>query len=694
MKRVRIVLAFGMLILFSFLIWGKPNVTGKATGELSETVVVILKAQSSSAITGAVAFDEKTPSLDELKVSTAIAQQEVLDDVNSPSFFERLFGIVPSPDVEAERKLDIVPAMVVEATQDGIAELEDHPLVEAVYPDIQFELALANTVPLINADDVWRMELGGQNIDGRGRSVCVIDTGISPHVDFQDRIVNQQCFCSPNCCPNGQGSDALATDTHSISHGTHVSGIIGANGPVYKGVAPGVNIVAVKVCNLGCGLSDIFAGIDYCLRVKDQFNVVAISGSIGDGGNYQVQGQCPTYFDAAIDAAYNAGIVSVFASGNNGYPNGVSYPGCNVNSIGVGATDRNDFITGFTNRGQLLDVLAPGLSVISTKANNQYGPLSGTSQATPHVSGLVALLSQYAELRGLRLAPDQMRQILQDTGRPVGAFKRVDSLAAVQSLSPPNTPPVASIISPVEGATVNSPVSLEGSGSDAEDGLLASEKLSWSSELGPIGIGASVRADLPVGTHTIALTATDGALATGQAVVRFTVEPAPSPSPIPTPPPVNSPPDVRITTPANSVLSSPVTLDAAANDPEDGVLVGSWYEGETRLGSGNQITVPLPPGAHTITFSAQDSQSTSVEDSVSFTSQTCRLNIDQNNNNQFDIGDLVVLISGFFSENLRCNVEAVNSFCITELDMNSNGALEIGDLVLLLRSYSEESLSC
>jgi subtilisin family serine protease len=614
----RVVLAFGLLVFFSFMIWGKPQVTGRVTSELPQTVVVVLKAQSSSAITGAFSFDEESPSLDELRVSTSIAQQEVLEDVNAPTFVERLFGLDPVV-VEAERTLDIVPAMVVEATPDGIDKLEAHPLVEAVYPNIQFELTLGQSVPLINADDVWQVN----GVDGSGKSVCVIDTGISPHQDFQNRIVNQKCFCSPSCCPNGQATDALAADTHPISHGTHVSGIIAANGALYKGVAPGAGIVAVKVCNLGCGLADIFAGIDYCLQVKDQFDVVAISGSIGDGGNYQSQQQCPTYFDVAIDAAYSAGITSVFASGNNGYSNGISYPGCNPRSIAVGATDKNDVMASFTNRGQLLDVLAPGVAIISTKANNQYGSLSGTSQATPHVSGVVALLQHFAELHSISLTPDQIRQILQDTGVLISGFKRVDALAAVQSLAPPTTSTTTTTTTSTTVSTVTSTT-------------------------------ATTTTTLPSG---------------------------------------NNPPSASISFPG-AVANSPVTLEGSASDLEDGELAGTWSEGETVLGTGNQLVVPFSPGEHTVVFSASDSQSASAQDYVTFTSQTCRVDVDQNGNNQFDIGDLVILISGFFGENLQCNVESVNSFCTAELDMNANGILEIGDLVLLLRAYSEESLQC
>jgi hypothetical protein len=112
------------------------------------------------------------------------------------------------------------------------------------------------------------------------------------------------------------------------------------------------------------------------------------------------------------------------------------------------------------------------------------------------------------------------------------------------------------------------------------------------------------------------------------------------------------------------------------------------------LGTSNQITVPFAPGEHTVTFSAKDSQNALSEDSVSFTSQTCIISLDRNSNEEFDIGDLVLLISGFFGENLQCDGEAPTSFCPTELDTNKNGFLEIGDLVLLLRAYSEESISC
>jgi len=720
-----------MLFFFAFLIW-RPAITGRTVGGETQTVVVVLKPDASNAITGASVLSDEELSLEELKVLTAEAQREVLEDVNSPSFFERILFVNPEPDVEAERTLEIVPAMVVEATPEGIEELESHPLVEAVYPNIQFELLLAQSVPLINADDVQALQFNGQNIDGRGRSVCVVDTGISPHQDFQDRIVDQKCFCSPNCCPNGQSTDVVATDTHSISHGTHVSGIIGANGQ-FKGVAPGVDIVAVKVCNLGCGLGDIFAGIDYCLQVKDAFNVVAISGSIGYGGNYQSQQQCPTFFDAAIDAAYNAGVTGVFASGNNGFSNGISYPGCNPNSIAVGATDKNDIIASFTNRGSLLDVLAPGVSITSTKAGNTYGALSGTSQATPHVSGVVALLSQFAQLKGIQLSPDQVRQLLQDTGKPIGNWKRVDALAAVLSL---NAPPVVSISSPVDGAVVQSSVTLEGSAVDAEDGSLSSDKLSWASDIsGSLGAGNSLQIVLPVGPHTLTLTATDSMGKTASAVVHLTVQQTQNALPVAT-----------ITVPSdNAVVSSPVNLEGSASDTEDGSIPSeqlSWSSDVSgNLGTGNSLQSSLPSGLHAITLTATDSngafgttlvhitiqqQSSNNPPSIAITSPTgsfvqspvtfrgsasdvedgvltgtwtendATLGVGNELNVELPQGSHSVTFSATDSAGLisSSSVSFVVQTCQSDLDQNANSLLDIGDFVRLLSSFVADSLPC
>jgi len=694
---IRIILAISLLAFFAAIIW-KPSITGQASSENIERVIVVLKTQANNGITGAIALDDSPATLEDMKKSTYIVQKAVLDDVNSASLIDSVLQIDSNIDVQTERELEFVPAMVVQATPKGIEELRAHPLVEAVYPNIMFDLMLNDSVPLINADDVWNLSINNNSVDGSNVSVCIIDTGISNHSAFQNRIVNQKCFCSNNCCPNGQSTDIVATDNHIQSHGTHVSGIIGANGQ-YKGVAPGVNIIAVKVCDSSCSLADIFSGIDYCLQVKNTYNVVAISGSIGDNGNYATQSQCPTFFDSAINAAYNAGIVNIFASGNNGFTNGISYPGCSPNAIAVGATDKSDSMASFTNRGALLEVLAPGLSITSTVSNNQYGSLTGTSQATPHVSGAVALIQHYALLSGLVFTPDNITNAFISTGVNIGGYPRINVTAALQSLinqtinvtnqtnngsnqtnasNQTNTPPVLVISSPTQNSTIFNPVLLQGNASDAEDGFL---NVTWSKNGTIIGTSSPLILNLALGNHSITLSATDSDNITSMVSVNFTVITQPNVTLVPV---IYSPLQ-------NASVSNPVSLQGNTSYVEQVFFPGTelvWKEGEVILGTGSSIVQTFPIGEHTVTLQAAES-----ETSVTFSVNTCQINFDENANSGIDIGDFVLLLTKFAEESIPCTSTSSESFCTIELDRNDNGFVDIGDFVSLLTAHSTETMT-
>ena len=156
----------------------------------------------------------------------------------------------------------------------------------------------------------------------------------------------------------------------------------------------------VKVCSgTGqCLASDIVAGIDYCLNLTlSGVNVSAINGAFGDGGAYNST-DCPTGIDAALAAAWDGGVVNVFAAGNDGI-DGATYPACSPYSLSVGAVDKNGVLAGFSNRGPLVEVYAPGVTVNSTLPGGA-GVRSGTSMATGFVSGTTALLSDYSKMTG------------------------------------------------------------------------------------------------------------------------------------------------------------------------------------------------------------------------------------------------------------------------------------------------------
>ncbi|MBS3903135.1 MAG: S8 family peptidase [Anaplasmataceae bacterium] len=219
----------------------------------------------------------------------------------------------------------------------------------------------------VGAPSVWA------NYQGDPIKVAVIDTGIDlDHPDLQANIKKQY---------NAIYSWRNADDDNG--HGSHVAGIIAAlnNNQGVVGVAPRVDLFAVKVLNSrGSGyLSDIVEGIDWA--IQNQAQVINLSlGSSSDS---------PSLRDAVV-RAYNAGVVVIAAAGNNG--GAVLYPAAYPQVIAVSATDSNNQLASWSNRGSEVDLAAPGVSIYSTYSRGAYKTLNGTSMASPHVAGVAALI--------------------------------------------------------------------------------------------------------------------------------------------------------------------------------------------------------------------------------------------------------------------------------------------------------------
>jgi len=266
-------------------------------------------------------------------------------------------------------------------------------------------------------------------LDGSGVGICVIDTGIDPNHEFlAGRVVGWKDWVNARPDPY---------DDHG--HGTHVSGIAAgrptsaANAP-YGGVATGAVLVGAKVLAAnGFGAdADVVSAIEWCAARPDVHVISMSLGSPGsDGSDAGSQ---------AADAAIAAGKVVVAAAGNDGdAPGTISSPGVATDVITVGAasdpsglsgptdTDAGIYLAGFSGRGPTTnseaptkpDVVAPGLSVVSAKAGTtgSYVTMSGTSMATPFVSGVVAL--------GLEATPSatpaEVKQALMSTAEDAGA---------------------------------------------------------------------------------------------------------------------------------------------------------------------------------------------------------------------------------------------------------------------------------
>lgn len=358
-----------------------------------------------------------------------------------------------------------VNSIALRLSPKALAFLEAHPDIVYVSADRRVKRAADVAAPAVLAD-IAAQQYG---LDGSGVGVAVIDSGVSDHPDLhssanpgQSRVVYSESFVA---------GDASTNDGYG--HGTHVAGIIGGNGSAsasgysrqYTGIAPGANIINLRVldANGGGSDSDVIAAIDRAIDLKAVYNIRIINLSLGRPvqESYALDPICQ-----AVEAAWNAGITVVVAAGNNGRSNysttegygTINSPGNDPYVITVGAVSEHgtdlrsdDTIASFSSKGPSLvdhvakpDVVAPGNGIVSllatgstldanfpqfevapnpvqscdsfnvcttTTPQSQYFVLSGTSMATPVVSGAAALMLQLNP----NLTPDQIKARLMQT---------------------------------------------------------------------------------------------------------------------------------------------------------------------------------------------------------------------------------------------------------------------------------------
>lgn len=250
----------------------------------------------------------------------------------------------------------------------------------------------------VDAPEAWNTSTGSGNF-----VVGIIDTGIDyNHPDLAANMWTNPGEIAGNGIDddrNGyvddlRGYDFANNDADPMDdngHGTHVAGTIGAvgnNGVGVTGVNWRVKMAALKFLDAsGSGYtSDAVRALDYAVAK----GIRVTNNSWGGGGD-------SSSLRTAIQRAQTAGSIFVAAAGNDGqntdvtvsYPASYSYD----NIVSVAATDRNDALASFSNYGATtVDIAAPGVSILSTTPNNTYSTYNGTSMATPHVTGVVALV--------------------------------------------------------------------------------------------------------------------------------------------------------------------------------------------------------------------------------------------------------------------------------------------------------------
>ncbi len=180
-------------------------------------------------------------------------------------------------------------------------------------------------------------------------------------------------------------------------HGTHVSGIVSAKGSEYYGIAPESHIIPVKVLDdEGKGnFGDIKKGIDYCVEKSEKYNIKVISMSLGSDSTFESEEDCNDfYLSSSINNAKENGIIVTAASGNDESDTSLVSPACLPSVLSVGSVDKSNKIAE-SNRNKYLDTMAYGHRILSTFPENSFVTSSGTSMATPHVAGALALYYEY-----------------------------------------------------------------------------------------------------------------------------------------------------------------------------------------------------------------------------------------------------------------------------------------------------------
>jgi subtilisin family serine protease len=253
----------------------------------------------------------------------------------------------------------------------------------------------------LDAIEAWKVTKGSHDV-----VVAVLDSGVDfTHVDLREnmwtRPANIPAYTDNelgtyNDINGYNGTDSIKDPMDDNGHGTHCAGIIGAegdNGEGISGINQHVKIMPLKFLGRGGfgSTNDAIEAINYAIdRKKNGVNVRIISASWGSTMNSKA-------LEDTIRAAGDAGILFVAAAGNDSsnndkrphYPSNYNLP----NVISVAALDRSDNLAGFSNFGvKTVHVAAPGKDILSTWLNDNYREASGTSMATPYVSGIAALI--------------------------------------------------------------------------------------------------------------------------------------------------------------------------------------------------------------------------------------------------------------------------------------------------------------
>jgi serine protease AprX len=342
------------------------------------------------------------------------------------------------------RPLPLIGGFAASVPDDGLPMLAGDPTIAGLSVDARVEMASSgmDVYDVFDPSLVWRKAIRlsqlPSGIDGSGVTVAMIDTGVARHEDFGHRVVARVDFT-----PGGAGDD-------QYGHGTHLAGVIagdgGASGGKWRGVAPGAELVSVKVAGAdgSTDVSVVIAAIQWVVTHRSEYGIRVLNLSFGTDS---IQPYAIDPLNAAVERAWAAGITVVVSAGNRGPGDGtIAKPADDPYVITVGAADLNqtperwdDEVAAFSSRGptrdgfEKPDVVAPGTTIVATRdagsaldqlhpdavVDEHYFKGTGTSQSGAVVSGIAALMYE----ANPNLTPKRVKGLLMGTAFKSAAYR-------------------------------------------------------------------------------------------------------------------------------------------------------------------------------------------------------------------------------------------------------------------------------
>lgn len=488
----------------------------------------------------------------------------------------------------------------------------------------------------IQMEEAWEF-LGAPGTPGGGVTVAIVDTGIA--------YENYGRYCqAPDLAQTSfvAGYDFVNNDSHPNDdnrHGTHVAGTVAQstnNGIGVAGVAFNTSLMPVKV--LDSRGSGTYANVASGIRFAADNGAKVINLSLGGTADSQT-------LKDAVAYAYGKGVTVVAACGNSNV-NTCLYPAAYDNYvIAVGATQYDETKAPYSNYGPSLDLVAPGGNTGVDQNGDGYGDgilqqtfasrmycsfayyfFQGTSMATPHVSGVAALLIANGNADANRdgiTSPDELRTALQETAEDKGdagwdeiyGWGLVDAFAALSwTPAPVDSPPTVKITSPLDGVTVSGTIDITADATDdigvAQVDFYVGNTLIGTATTSPYSVSWD-STTVTDGTYTLTAVAIDTTSQTASDSISVLIDN------------VNDPPVANAGPDQSAYVNEPVYFDGSGSTDDRGIVSYVWDFGDETTASGITVEhIYTAEGEYTITLNITDNGGLTGQDTAIVTVST------------------------------------------------------------------------